>query len=172
MNTTSQTKTLDTKETAAAMRARLKQEFPGVKFSVRMSNGTGYGWLSVSWEDGPLDRTVKAITDTFESSRFDGMTDTYQQVQQGGSVRYSCCGVHTNRRMGAQGAADVAATINAAGGRVAVNESGWVKGEDVPADAAAQLDVKNYFESAEPVPVSLDLAVNQVFQRTAYTPSA
>lgn len=95
------------KETAAAMRSALRAAFPSVKFSVRMSRGTGHGWLSVTYEDGPRLSEVQEIAHGFESSRFEGMDDSYQQVEpalyarEDGSlfeIRWSCCGANVSRR--------------------------------------------------------------------------
>lgn len=43
----------DPKITAAAARQTLQAGFPGVKFSVRCSRGTGWGYISCDWTDGP-----------------------------------------------------------------------------------------------------------------------
>lgn len=94
------------KETAAEMRKALKQAFPAVKFSVTMARGTAYGWLDVSWTDGPRAGQVQPIIRAFESRRFDGMTDGYNRVEPtlyaepDGSLyepRYSCCGANWHR---------------------------------------------------------------------------
>ena len=49
------------RETAAALRKALREAFPGARFSVRMASGTAYGWLSVSWTDGPTVEQVDAV---------------------------------------------------------------------------------------------------------------
>ncbi|GAC69564.1 LPD29 domain-containing protein [Gordonia soli] len=100
-------KTYTTKETAAALRTQLRTTWPGVKFSVRCATGTAYGWMRVAWVDGPDDDQVRAVCNHYESERFDGMTDSYQQqpdplvVTTPGElpemVRYSCCGINTER---------------------------------------------------------------------------
>lgn len=82
------------KETAAAIRKALRDSYPGTKFSVRMSHGTGHGWLSVSWSDGPTEDDVLDVTAAFQSSRFDGMDDGYHST---GVNHWSCCGVNTHR---------------------------------------------------------------------------
>jgi hypothetical protein len=71
------TKDFTTKETAAALRRNLKVQWPGVKFSVRMASGTAYGWLRVSYEDGPQWQEVKAYTDAYTWASFNSMTDSY-----------------------------------------------------------------------------------------------
>src|SRR3989304_5086157 len=63
-----------------AIRAALKVSFPGVKFSVTGSRGTGYGWSQVEWTDGPKESAVRALTDKFFGSSFNGMTDGYDRT--------------------------------------------------------------------------------------------
>jgi hypothetical protein len=97
----------DVKATAQEMRKALRAQFPGVKFSVRMSRGTGHGWLSVSWTDGPTEQAVQEVASYFQSSRFDGRDDSYHGIEPHLAfvdghempviVRYSCCGVTTAR---------------------------------------------------------------------------
>lgn len=94
------------KETAQEIRAALRREFPGVKFSLRMTRGTGYGWMSLSYTDGPVTRAVDSITAGFRSSYFDGMDDSTHQIpstiyaEADGSLfepRWSCDGVNSTR---------------------------------------------------------------------------
>lgn len=94
MSTATATKPATVKETAAALRKALRETFPGTKFSVRMSPGTGHGWLHVTYTDGPTTEAVRAVTDQFESSRFDGMDDAYHQTA---NQQWSCRGVNTFR---------------------------------------------------------------------------
>lgn len=82
------------KETAAAIRAHLRREFPGTKFSVRMAPGTAYGWIDVAWTNGPTDARVREITAAYESRRFSGMDDSYHAT---GVTEWTCCGVITQR---------------------------------------------------------------------------
>lgn len=84
----------DIKATASAIRAALRQTFPGVTFSVRMARGTAHGWIDVSWTDGPTSDMVGQVTDRFESSRFSGMDDSYHAT---GNAQWSCCGVLHHR---------------------------------------------------------------------------
>ena len=85
----------------------MKNAFPGVKSSARMSTGTASAWTNVSWSDGPTDRQVSAVTSQCEGRKFNGMTDGYGD--QGSAlvafdgedmprvVRYSCDGINTHR---------------------------------------------------------------------------
>ncbi|TFD37029.1 hypothetical protein E3T37_12590 [Cryobacterium sp. TMT2-10] len=104
---------ISTKDTAKLVRVALKNAFPGVKFSVRMSTGTASAWMNVSWSDGPTDREVSAVTSQYEGRKFNGMTDGYDD--QGSAlvafdgedmprvVRYSCDGINTHRDYTAAG---------------------------------------------------------------------
>lgn len=113
------------KETGQEIRRALREAFPGVKFSLRGSRGTGYGWYSLSWTDGPTTRQADEITNGFRSSYFDGMTDSTHAIpatmyaDPDGVIRerdYSCNGVNTSRDY-SQGARDWALSyITAHGG--------------------------------------------------------
>ena len=63
---------INTKEVAVLIRARLKREFPGVKFSVRK---TGYNSISIYWTDGPNGNAVDFVTQQYSFGGFDGMID-------------------------------------------------------------------------------------------------
>ncbi|RAH27384.1 LPD29 domain-containing protein [Pantoea agglomerans] len=54
------------------IRKELKARFVGVKFSVRKRS---YDSVSVNWMDGPTEEEVKAVTDKYKESYFDGMQD-------------------------------------------------------------------------------------------------
>lgn len=93
-------------DTGKAIRRALRDAFPGVKFSLRGSRGTGYGWFSLSWTDGPTTTQVDQVTHSFRSSYFDGMDDSTHQIPatmyagDDGVIRehrYSCHGVNTSR---------------------------------------------------------------------------
>ena len=68
-------KYISTKDTAKIIRKALKESFPGVKFSVRSSVYSGGSSIDVAWTDGPCNALVEGITDLFNGSYFDGMTD-------------------------------------------------------------------------------------------------
>lgn len=63
-------------ETLKRMKAELKREFPGVVFSVRRARGTGYGYVSLGWTDGPSYEAVTSIAHMYQGEGFDGMTDS------------------------------------------------------------------------------------------------
>lgn len=101
------TEYISTKDTAKLLRTALKNAFPGVKFSVRMSTGTASAWMRVTWSDGPTDLDVRAITRQYEGRSFNSMTDSYDNngsalVAFDGEempriVHYSCDGMNTHR---------------------------------------------------------------------------
>ena len=62
-------------ESSRLLKRTLTEAFPGTKFRIRLSRGTGYGNCYVDWTDGPLTREVEAITAGFSGKGFDAMTD-------------------------------------------------------------------------------------------------
>jgi len=62
-------------DTAKLMRAALKAQFPGVKFSVRSSVYSGGASINVSWTDGPFTSEVESLAKRYEGATFDGMID-------------------------------------------------------------------------------------------------
>lgn len=62
-------------ETAKLVRAALKKEFPGAKFSVRSSTYSGGASIHVSWTDGPTSAAVDEVVGPYAGADFDGMID-------------------------------------------------------------------------------------------------
>lgn len=62
-------------ETAKMLRKSLKEQHPGVKFSVRSSSYSGGASIDVGWTDGPTEAQVKATTSLYSGATFDGMQD-------------------------------------------------------------------------------------------------
>lgn len=87
-------------QTAQKIRAELKAEFPGIKFSVTTSKYRGGSSVSIHWTDGPTKTAVEAIVGMFESASFDGMTDSedyHGYIQDGNLIRgakYIFCSRH------------------------------------------------------------------------------
>lgn len=88
---------VDTKDTAALVRAKLKKTYPWVKFGVRISRYSGGSSIHVSWTDGPTETMVRATCEEFRGDYFDGMIDYHggivrevdgQCVHYGGSLGY------------------------------------------------------------------------------------
>lgn len=165
---------LTVKETAAEIRRAVRAAFPGVKFSVRMATGSAYGWVRVSWADGPRHAQVREVVAPFESSRFDGMDDAYHRVPQTGPVRYSCRGVNNHREDGPQGLAHAVEVMRAAGAHVELVTTPAdrlkVLGM-VPGPIAAGLEVANVWGGtpAQPADVEASFAAAQIIGRTDFT---
>ena len=70
-----ETKRLSCAETAKLVRAALKKNFPGVKFSVRSNVYSGGASIDVSWDMGPATNEIDKVVGGFEGSSFDGMND-------------------------------------------------------------------------------------------------
>jgi hypothetical protein len=62
-------------ETAKLVRRTLRNEFPGVKFSVRSKTYAGGASISVSWTGGPGEAVVRAKVNRYAGADFDGMAD-------------------------------------------------------------------------------------------------
>ena len=62
-------------ETAKLVRAALKREFPGVKFSVRSDTYSMGASIRVRWTNGPTQSNVQAVTNQYAGGRFDSMID-------------------------------------------------------------------------------------------------
>lgn len=63
-------------ETAKLIRQALKDNFKGIKFSVRSNSYAGGASIDVSWTDGPCEPDVIRIAKQFQGASFDGMTDS------------------------------------------------------------------------------------------------
>lgn len=66
---------IDTAEVAKMIRRQLKNNHPGVKFSVRIDRYSGGSSIDVRWTDGPTRNEVEKTTHAFSGARFDGMID-------------------------------------------------------------------------------------------------
>lgn len=63
---------------AAAIREKLKSQFPGIKFSVTSENFAGGNAVRVDWSDGPTEDEVQTITGKHQYGKFNGMEDMYE----------------------------------------------------------------------------------------------
>ncbi|MEO5536046.1 MAG: LPD29 domain-containing protein [Pseudolysinimonas sp.] len=101
------TRYISTKETAAMLRRDLAKAWPGVKFSVRMATGTASAWIDVRYIDGPTWREVRAFTGEYQGRDFNGMTDSYDEIEPVLAVlpgnelpeviHFSCDGINSHR---------------------------------------------------------------------------
>lgn len=69
------TRYISAADTAKLVRAALKRDFPGVKFSIRSKTYSGGASIDVKWIDGPRTRDVEAVAKQYAGGRFDGMID-------------------------------------------------------------------------------------------------
>jgi len=89
-------------ETAKLLRADLKKNFPGVKFSVRTKRYSMGQSICVHWTDGPTTAAVDAVSDGYQGQRFDGMDDSTHTVfalRDGKRVHYGANYVNTSRHL-------------------------------------------------------------------------
>lgn len=92
-------KYLSETETAKLVRVRLRDDFPGVKFSVRTHSYSGGATIRVGWTDGPRTADVERSVGCFDGRGFDGSIDMAYDVE-----RYVRDGrVVGTRTMGTQG---------------------------------------------------------------------
>lgn len=105
---------VDANRSAAALRSDLRRRFPGTGISVRMATGTAYGWVDVSWADGPREAAVGRIGFEYQDEQFDGSDDSYRPVNTHRSTRYGLSGVLTHRRIGPAGQQAIDAWFRAA----------------------------------------------------------
>ncbi len=64
-------------EVAKILRRQLREQSPGVKFSVSSERGSAHGWLHISWTDGPREADVEALCRPWQGADFNGQTDGY-----------------------------------------------------------------------------------------------
>ena len=62
-------------ETAALVRAALKNAYPGIKFSVRSTTYAGGARIDIGWTDGPQRTAVDTVVQPYAGAGFDGTTD-------------------------------------------------------------------------------------------------
>lgn len=89
-------------ETAKLIRQALKDNFKGIKFSVRSRSYAGGASIDISWTDGPCDPAVERVVKKFQGASFDGMTDstTYHTSNLNGeAVHFGADYVMTSRKM-------------------------------------------------------------------------
>jgi hypothetical protein len=74
-------RTIATRDVAKLIRKRVKDLFPGIRFSVRSKAYSGGSSITVSWTDGPTEAEVSPAVKAYEGADFDGMVDlkTYKR---------------------------------------------------------------------------------------------
>ena len=61
---------------SANIRTELNRAFPGISFTVRSNSYSGGCSIDIGWYDGPTEKDVKAVSDKYQTSRFDGRDDS------------------------------------------------------------------------------------------------
>jgi hypothetical protein len=87
-------------ETAKLVRKALKENFPGIKFSVKKS--VGGSSIYVRWTDGPADLAVEQVVKFFEGATFDDSIDlkSYVTVEMDGEeIHFGADYIICNRSM-------------------------------------------------------------------------
>lgn len=64
-------------QTAARLRVALREQFPGVNFSVRSSRFAGGTSIYVGWTDGPTEKAVRVLSQGFRNSAPDALTGDF-----------------------------------------------------------------------------------------------
>ena len=67
--------TLSATDSAKWLRKDLRKAFPGTKFQLTGSRGTGYGYYDCRWTGGPSEEEVREIVRPYQGSYFDGSQD-------------------------------------------------------------------------------------------------
>lgn len=78
-------------DTAKLVRPVLKQQFPGIKFSVKSSEYSMGSSVTMAWADGPTEKQVRAALDKYDSSYMEIESDYH-----GSTVRRGDDGKHYN----------------------------------------------------------------------------
>ena len=67
-------------QAAKEIRAELKENFPGIKFSVTSEGYSMGDNVNVNWENGPTEEQVGAFTNKYQSGHFNSMEDMYENT--------------------------------------------------------------------------------------------
>lgn len=117
------------------MKDILAAKFPGVKFSVRASRGTAYGWYSVDWTDGPLSADVDEVLSCMVYSQFNSIDDSMRPTGRGpylwnGKLYMpSAKSINTQRRLSEVYARRVANSVHARYGNATKPTGSFTKGD-------------------------------------------
>ena len=66
--------------TAKVIKKRLTTLYPQVKFSVRSDVFSMGNSIDIRWTDGPMQKSVEAVTGQYQRGSFNCMTDMYEHV--------------------------------------------------------------------------------------------
>ncbi len=65
---------------AAAIKAELKEAFPGIKFSVTSKSFSMGDSVNIDWTDGPTVKEVEQFSSKYQYGHFNGMEDIYENT--------------------------------------------------------------------------------------------
>lgn len=88
------------KNARALLRAAFGVKHRGVRFGVKQDTGSMVYSLTVSWQGGPTVDEVRAVVARFQSSRFNGMTDSYDSTASAWTETFGGCNAITYMRDG------------------------------------------------------------------------
>lgn len=115
-------------DTAKLVRAALKENFPGAKFSVRTSKYAGGASLDVQWTAGPAARKVDEVVSVFVGTAPDRSGDFYDPVfheKDGQRIHYGADHIRTSRTIAPATAAKIRAEVLEAMGKTEATVTNW-----------------------------------------------
>lgn len=92
---------IDTADCAKLVRKALKEAFPTIKFSVRISRYSGGSSIDIDWFDGPTEQEVNRVAGWYKGADFDGSIDlkTYHDSELNGEkVSFGADYIHCHRK--------------------------------------------------------------------------
>lgn len=97
-----ETRYISVADTAKLVRKALKENFVGIKFSVRSNSYSMGASIDIEWNDGPTTKAVDAVVDQFKGADFDGMEDmkVYRKnYLNDEEVHFGADYIHTHRNL-------------------------------------------------------------------------
>lgn len=115
-------------DTAKLVRAALKENFPGTRFSVRTSKYAGGASLDVQWTGGPTTPKVDAVVSGFEGTAPDRSGDFYDPIireKDGQRIHYGADHIRTARTIAPATREKIRAEVLDAMGLTEATVSDW-----------------------------------------------
>ena len=75
---------------AKLLRAELKKAFPTIKFSVNSESYSMGNSITIYWDNGPSQETVRKISGKYQKGHFDGRTDSYEYSNKRSDIPQVC----------------------------------------------------------------------------------
>ncbi len=104
----------DTTDSAKAIRATLKDHYPGIKFRVRSKKYSGGSSIGCGWTDGPDPTTVDILVQPFSGATFDGMIDLKEYHSSGYNgleIHWGADFIFTGRHLSDEGEAAIMQSV-------------------------------------------------------------